>query len=110
MQLRRDTQGNYRYVYRADEGNVKQAQDELAESEFDAYEMTKEQTIANNDRAISLYQDYMNKMRDIANKYQDDEVARNAALLALKEEYGKLLGALGEDFQNTTDGMYEVLT
>lgn len=110
MQLRRDTQGNYRYVYTAEQGDVKQAQDELNESQFDAYEMTKEQTIANNDRAVNLYQDYMNKMRDIANKYKDDDVARNAAMAELSTEYGKLLEALGEDFKDTTNGMYDVLT
>lgn len=110
MQLRRDTQGNYRYVYSADQGDVKKAQDELNESQFDMYEITKEQTIANNDRAINLFQDYTNKMRDIANKYKDDDVARNEALKALSEEYGKLLEALGEDFKDTTNGMYEVLT
>ena len=57
-----------------------------------------------------FHQDYMNKMRDIANKYKDDEVARNEAMKALSEEYGKLLEALGEDFADTTNGMYEVLT
>jgi hypothetical protein len=110
MQLRRDTQGNYRYVYTAEQGDVQKAQDELNESQYDAYEMTKNQTIENNDRAINLYQDYMNKMRDIANKYKDDDVARNEAMKALSEEYGKLLGALGEDFKDTTNGMYDVLT
>lgn len=110
MQLRRDTQGNYRYVYTAEQGDVKQAQDELNESQFDAYELTKNQTIENNDRAINLYQDYMNKMRDIANKYKDDDVARNAAMAELSKEYGKLLEALGEDFKDTTNGMYDVLT
>lgn len=110
MQLRRDTQGNYRYVYTANQGDVQKAQDELNESQYDAYEMTKEQTIANNDRAVSLYQDYMEKLRNIANKYKDDEVARAAALKALNEEYSKLLGALEEDFKDTTNGMYDVLT
>ncbi len=110
MQLRRDTQGNYRYVYTADQGDVKKAQDELTDSQFDAYQLTKEQTIANNDRAISLYNDYMNKIRDIANKYKDDEEARVEALTALNQEYKKLLGALEEDFKDTTNGMYEVLT
>jgi hypothetical protein len=61
MQLRRDTQGNYRYVYTADQGDVRQAQQDLEDSEYDAYEMTKEETVANNDRAINLLQDYIEK-------------------------------------------------
>ena len=59
MQLRRDTQGNYRYIYTADQGNVREAQQDLEDSEYDAYEMTKQETIANNDRAINLLQDYI---------------------------------------------------
>jgi uncharacterized small protein (DUF1192 family) len=37
MQLRRDTQGNYRYVYRANEDDVRGAQQELFDEEFNAY-------------------------------------------------------------------------
>jgi hypothetical protein len=61
MQLRRDTQGNYRYVYTADQGNVREAQQDLADSEYDAYEMTKEETVNNSDRAINLLQNYVEK-------------------------------------------------
>ena len=109
MQLRRDTQGNYRYVYRADEGDVKQAQDELLDSSFDAYELTKNQTITNNDRAVQLYQDMLEKMDAASKKYQDDQVAREAALQKIAEQYSKMFMALGEDFDDVTKGMYEVL-
>lgn len=61
MQLRRDTQGNYRYVYTADQGDVRQSQQDLEDSEYDAYEMTKEETVNNNDRAINMLQDYIEK-------------------------------------------------
>ena len=110
MQLRRDTQGNYRYVYTADQGEVQRAQDELNESRYDAYEMTKEQTIANNDRAISLYNDYMEKIAAISKKYQDDEATREAALAALSAEYKEIFKALRDDYADTTNGMYDVLT
>ena len=109
MQLRRDTQGNYRYVYRADEGDVKQAQDELLDSSFDAYELTKNQAITNSDRAVQLYQDMLEKMSEASKKYQDDQVAREAALQKIAEQYSKMFKALGEDFDDVTKGMYEVL-
>lgn len=89
MQLRRDTQGNYRYVYRADDDDIKQAQDELLESSYDIYEITKDQTITNNDRMISSFLDFQEKARNIAEKYKDDEVARQAALNDLAEQYKK---------------------
>ena len=109
MQLRRDTQGNYRYVYRADEGDVKKAQDELLDSTFDVYELTKDQYIENNDRAFNLYSDMLEKISAISNRYKDDEVARNAALQEILEQYKKMFEALGEDFGDVTNGMYEVL-
>ena len=109
MQLRRDTQGNYRYVYRADEGDIKQAQDELLDSSFDAYELTKDQTITNNDRMINSFLDFQEKASAIAEKYKDDEVARKAALQTLTEEYTKIWKAMGEDFKDVTNGMYDVL-
>ena len=109
MQLRRDTQGNYRYVYRADEGDVKQAEDELLDSSFDAYELTKNQTITNNDRMISSFLDFQEKASEISERYKDDEIARKAALQTLAEEYKKIWAAMGEDFGDVTNGMYEVL-
>ena len=90
MQLRRDTQGNYRYVYRADDDDIKQAQDELLESSYDIYEITKDQTITNNDRMISTFLDFQEKAKNIAEKYKDDEVARQAALNDLAEQYKKI--------------------
>ena len=41
MQLRRDTQGNYRYVYRADEEDLASAQEDLADADYEIYEMSK---------------------------------------------------------------------
>ena len=109
MQLRRDTQGNYRYVYTADQGDVKEAQQDLADSEYDAYEMTKQETVANNDRAISLLQDYVEKRAAIWNKYKDDATARGIALADLESEYDDIFKALAEDFADTSAGMYDVL-
>ena len=110
MQLRRDTQGNYKYVYRANQDDVKAAQDDLLDSEYNAYELTKNETIANNDRALALVQDFLAKRADIFNKYKDDDEARTKALAELSANYSQLLGALEEDFKDTTNGMYDVLT
>ena len=110
MQLRRDSQGNYRYTYRANQEDVKAAQDDLLDSEFNAYELTKDETISNNDRALNMVQDFLNKRADIFNKYKDDDEARTKALEQLSADYSKLLGGMEEDFKDTTNGMYDVLT
>lgn len=53
MKLRRDSQGNYSYVYAADKNDVEDARNDLLDSEFDAYEMSKENYLTNYDNYIS---------------------------------------------------------
>ena len=43
MKLRRDSQGNYSYVYTQDENNVRNAQSDLLDAENNAYNMTLDQ-------------------------------------------------------------------
>lgn len=110
MQLRRDSQGNYRYTYRANQEDVKAAQDDLLDSEFDAYELTKNETISNNDRALNMIQNFLDRRAQIFNDYKDDDEARTKALEQLSADYSRLLGGMEEDFKDTTNGMYDVLT
>ena len=114
MQLRRDTQGNYRYVYTADKGDTDKAQQELDDSLFDAYEITKEQSLQNVDSLLSSLQNYMEQRSEILRRYSanDAETAqkRAAALAMLDEEYKQIWTALGEDFSDTMQGLDEVLT
>ena len=42
MQLRRDTQGNYNYVYTADQEGIEDAQAELVDADYEIYEMSKQ--------------------------------------------------------------------
>ena len=43
MKLRRDTQGNYSYVYTANDDNVRSAQSDLLDAQNNAYNMSKDQ-------------------------------------------------------------------
>ena len=42
MRLRRDTQGNYKYVYAANQDDIRQKESDLLQSEMDAYNMSTE--------------------------------------------------------------------
>ena len=53
MKLRRDSQGNYSYVYSANQDDVTNAQNELMDAEFNAYNMSKENYLTNYDNYIS---------------------------------------------------------
>ena len=105
MKLRRDSQGNYKYVYAADQDDVRDKQRELLESEFDAYEMSKD---ANGDayqQGIALYQQYIEQRTAIEKKYANDVDTMEKELAKLRENYLRAAEANAEDLQNTYDGM-----
>ena len=105
MKLRRDSQGNYKYVYAADQDDIRGKQRELLESEFDAYEMSKD---ANGDayqQGIALYQQYIEQRIAIEKKYADDVDTMEKELAKLRENYLRAAEANAEDLQNTYDGM-----
>lgn len=53
MKLRRDSQGNYSYVYTANQDDVENARNDLLDSEFNAYSMSKENYLTNYDNYIA---------------------------------------------------------
>lgn len=89
MRLRRDSQGNYRYEYVADNDAVDQARDELEKLKNDLYNFDKEQ-----------YQESLNEMYDTWVEYQDalkeaaqinDPEERAAKEALIKEKYGDII-------------------
>lgn len=105
MKLRRDSQGNYKYVYAADQDDIRGKQRELLESEFDAYEMSKD---ANGDayqQGIALYQQYIEQRTAIEKKYANDVDTMEKELAKLRENYSRAAEANAEDVQDTYNGM-----
>ena len=105
LRLKRDSQGNYKYVYAADQDDIRGKQRELLESEFDAYEMSKD---ANGDayqQGIALYQQYIEQRTAIEKKYANDVDTMEKELAKLRENYLRAAEANAEDLQNTYDGM-----
>lgn len=109
MQLRRDTQGNYRYVYRADQGDVKQAQQELADSEYDAYEMSKQQQMNNYDDMINAYKRYLSQREEILTNNNLSEAQKIQQIQELWDRFQKYVNAAQEDFSNATSGTVDIL-
>lgn len=56
MKLRRDSQGNYNYVYTANEGDVKSAQEGLLDAQNNAYNLSKDQMQQTQSDALSAIQ------------------------------------------------------
>jgi hypothetical protein len=85
MQLRRDTQGNYRYVYRANQDDILSAQEELADSEYEIYEMSKERYSDILNERWQVQQEYEDKVRFANERYKDDQDKLNKALNEINE-------------------------
>ncbi len=105
MKLRRDSQGNYKYVYAADQDDIRGKQQELLESEFDAYEMSKDANGESYQQGIALYQQYIEQRTAIEKKYANDVDTMEKELAKLRENYLRAAEANAEDLQNTYDGM-----
>lgn len=66
MKLRRDSQGNYTYQYVSDNDQVAKAQEELNKLQNDLYNFDKDAYKNNLDQMLSIYQEYVNRMREIS--------------------------------------------
>lgn len=113
MKLKRDAQGNYSYVYTANEGDVRAAENDLLDTEYDAYEMTKEATINNTDLLLSKFENYLAQRAEIEKKYsakdEETQAKKQAALEALEQQWAATREALMEDFSDTNAGMRDIL-
>lgn len=65
MRLRRDSQGNYNYVYTANEGDIKSAQEGLLDAQNNAYNLSKDQMQQTQSDALSAIQATKQTLIDI---------------------------------------------
>lgn len=109
MKLRRDTQGNYRYVYTANQNDVEEAQQDLLDSEYDAYELSKNQQMTNYDNLINAYQKYLSQREEIlnnANLSEQEKLDQNAELY---KKFMEFVDAAKEDFSDAAFGTLDIL-
>lgn len=109
MQLRRDTQGNYRYVYTTNQDDVNRAQQELTDSEYDAYELSKNQQINNYDDLINAYQRYLSQREEILNNANLSEQEKIEQNQELYDHFMKYVDTVREDFSDATLGTLDSL-
>lgn len=95
MRLKRDSQGNYRYVYTSDEDEISKLRDELAALENDLYNFDLEAYNANLEALYNAWEEYQQKMAEAA-KINDPE-ERAAYELLINEQYGELINGLVQE-------------
>lgn len=107
MKLRRDSQGNYSYVYTADRDNVENARNELVDSEFNAYEMSKENYLTNYDSYIAAITQAAEQIKAInANTLlsEEEKASRTQEIYDNLKEY---LSGVAEQIGVSEKGMLE---
>lgn len=117
MKLRRDTQGNYSYVYTANEGDVKNAQSDLLDAQNNAYNLSKDQIKQTQDDSLSALQDAKSMISDIwtnVNLTLEEKTDRTKTIIdSLKEYLAGTADQLSEAEQNIIQdfiGMCEMMT
>ena len=67
MRLRRDSQGNYSYVYSANEDEIKKAQEEALDAWNELYNLARDRSKEIKEEAINAAQEFEDKIAEIAN-------------------------------------------
>lgn len=117
MKLRRDTQGNYSYVYTANDDNVRSAQSDLLEAQNNAYNLSKDQMKQTQSDSLSALQDAQSTINDIwnnANLSLEEKTARTKTIVDSLKEYlagtSEQLSTSEKNIINDFIGMCDMLT
>lgn len=117
MKLKRDTQGNYSYVYTANESNVRSAEGDLLNSENNAYNLSKDNIKQAQEDSLSALQDAKNMLQNLwtdANLTLEEKTARTQTVIESLKDYlkgcGEQLSASETNIINDFINMAESLT
>ena len=80
VRLQRDTEGNFNYVYTADEDSIAEAEQNLANTQNDLYNYVREKENEIRQAELEAQQEHAQNIADIWITYANDEAARNVAL------------------------------
>ena len=117
MKLRRDSQGNYSYVYTADQDDVSSAESDLLDAQNNAYNLSKNQMKQTQDDSISALKSAQSTINDIwtnANLTLEEKQKRTQTILdSLKTYIASVSEQLSTSEKNIIEdflGMCENLT
>ena len=96
MKLRRDNQGNYSYVYTANEDNVRSAENDLLDSKNNAYNLSKDQIKQTQSDALSAYQEAFSQIETIKNSAIGKTEEGKQRIQKILDELKEYLNGVGE--------------
>ena len=109
MRLRRDSQGNYSYVYSANEDEIKKAQDEALDAWNELYNLARDRSTEIKDAVISASEELEDKVAEIASNLNLTVEQREALIMQAIENYNdKVAWATDQSRKNITDMVYAI--
>lgn len=110
MQLRRDSQGNYRYVYRVNNDDIAKARQEVLDAEYNAYEITKKHAMDTYEQLRDAYERYLKEREEIYEAYNGDLDAAKDDVEALTQRFLRSIMGSSEDASDAAKGLVDVLS
>lgn len=117
MKLKRDSQGNYGYVYTANQDDVAGAEGDLLDAQNNAYNLSKDQMKQTQDDSLSALQDAKNLINQIwndANLTLEEKKKRTQTIIDSLKEYlagtSEQLSTAEKNIINDFIGMVELMT
>ena len=111
MRLTRDSQGNYSYSYVADEDAINEANQKLADAQNSLYNFDKDQYSQNLSEIYSMYEEYQQKMIEIANNSSLTQEEKERQLAEVRQKYIDYITNLTQDNeyirQNLSDSTFQ---
>lgn len=107
MKLRRDSQGNYQYVYAADQNKTGEAENDLLDATMNAYNMSKEQQADVQDNYIKKIQDMGDALRKAANDQTLTREQIAAITQSIIDDGYEYLNAMGEQLDTSQKNMIQ---
>lgn len=107
MKLRRDSQGNYNYVYTANEDNVKSAQEGLLDAQNNAYNISKDQMKQVQEDFFSAFQQTKQLLSEVFADTTLSVQERTDKMTAIIENFVQYLNMTGEQLSTSQANLLE---
>ena len=107
MRLRRDSQGNYRYEYVADEDNIRKLQDELDVLENELYNFDKERWLEMQNQVVDAVQERQDAIKEILMDASLSEEERAERLAEINDLYNQKIQNITDQTVTAQENLYE---
>ena len=109
MQLRRDSQGNYRYVYRASQNDIAKARQEYLEAIEEGYELSKRHATDTAEKLEATLKKFGEDWENLNTDMNISDEKRQEQSIKLMNDFIEYMDYLAEDFGEGQDGLTNIL-